>query len=120
EGRARDAEGPRRHLGTRRLEEVHGDLEALALVAEEPSRGDPRVVEHDGAGVRRAEAELVLLAPGRDARVAALDEECGDGAVHLREDDGQLGDAAVRDVDLLAVQDVLAPLAGRTRLDRRD
>ena len=71
-------------------------------------------------GVGRAEAELRLLPPRRDAGVARLDEKRGDRAVELREDDRQLGDAAVRDVALLAVEDVLVAVAAGGRLDSGD
>ena len=112
-----DADRRGRDLRARELEEVHRDLEAAAGLAEQPVGGDPRVLEQDGAGVRGAEAELSLLAAGRDAGVAGLDEEGGDGAVELGEDDGQIGDAAVRDVALLAVEDEVAAVPARGRLD---
>ena len=60
------------------------------------------------------------LRPVRDARIAGLEHERRHGAVELREDERELGDAAVRDVALLAVQDVLVALAARRRLDAGD
>ena len=55
-----------------------------------------------------------------DAGVARLDQEGRDRPVELREDDRQLGDAAVRDVALLAVEDVLVAVTACRRLDSGD
>jgi hypothetical protein len=107
-------------LRARAREEVESDLEALTLVAQETIRGDARVVEEHRAGVRGAEAELTLLSSRANTRIAAFEDERRDRAVELREHDRDLGDAAVRHVDLLAVQDVLVALAARRRADRRE
>ena len=117
---AGDADRRRGDLRPRALEEVHRDQEALAGLAEQAVGRDPRAVEQDRAGVRRAQAELALLAAGGDARVAALEQERGERAVELREQDGHVRDPAVRDVALLAVEDVLVALAAGGRGDRGD
>ncbi len=92
-----------------------------AVFAEEPVGRQPRPVQHDRAGVRRPQAELVLDAPGATLPGSpCLDEEGGRRAVELREDDGQLGDAAVRDVALLAVEDVRVAVPPGRRLDAGD
>ena len=61
-----------------------------------------------------------LLPPGAHAGVARLDEKGSDRTVELREDDRQLGDAAVRDVALLAVEDVLVAVPVGRGLDAGD
>ena len=74
-------------LRARGHEEVERDRESLPLLAEQPVGGDARAVDDDRAGVRGAQAELALLAAGVDAGVAALEQERGDLAVELREDE---------------------------------
>jgi hypothetical protein len=97
ERRAREADCRGSHLRPGMLEEVHRDQETLSLLAEQPVGRNTGAVEHDRAGVRGAQADLVLDATGEDAGVAGLEEEGGHGTVELREHDRQLGDAAVRD-----------------------
>ena len=118
EGRARNADGTRSHLRARRLEEVERDDESLSLLADEPIDRHARVVEDERARVRSAEPELPFLATGSGAWVVALDEERGHRPVELREHDRDLGDAAVRHVDLLAIQDVRVAVALRLGADR--
>ena len=65
------------------------------------------VVEHQRGRRRSVEAELVLVAAADHAH-AALDEERGELlAVDLREDGEQIGEAAVGDPHLLAVEQVV-------------
>src|SRR6266508_2676402 len=55
---------------------------------------------------------------GRDARIVALDQERRDLPVELREGDRDVGDAAVRDVDLLAAQQIVVSVPPRLRTHR--
>jgi hypothetical protein len=68
-------------------EEVHRDREAVAFLAEQAVGRDAGLVQQDRAGVRRAQAELRLLAARGDAGIAGLDQERGDRAVELRKDE---------------------------------
>ena len=108
----------RRDLRPRGLEEVQRDREALALLPQPPPRRDTRVLQHDRARVRGAQPELLLLASSGHAGIAFLEDERRHAAVDLGEDDGDGGDAAVRDVALLAVQDVVVALAHGSGADR--
>src|SRR5438876_1977108 len=107
EGGARDADRAGGHLRPRGLEEVERDLEALPLAPHEPVGRDPRVVEQQRSRVRRPQSQLAFFATGLDARILALDEEGRDFAIELREDEGDVGDATVRDVHLLSLEDVV-------------
>ena len=78
------------------------------------------VFEHHGARVRRARSELALLAAREHARVVALDDERSHRTAELREHDRDVRDPAVRDVDLLAVQDVVVAVASGLGTDRRE
>ena len=80
EGGAGDPHRGRGNLPARVQEEVHRDREPLALLTEQPVGRYARVVEQDRAGVGGAEAELRLLAAGRHARIARLEQERADGA----------------------------------------
>ena len=105
-------------MRTRRLEEVERDLEALSLLADQAVGRNARFVEDERACVGGAEPELALLAAGLHARVLPFDEEGADRAVELREHHGHVGDAAVRDVDLLPAQGVRVSVAARLSTDR--
>src|SRR3954452_11224165 len=81
------------------------------------------VLEDDLAGVRRAAAQLVELAQQRQARRALRHHEDALPAVpgvgiDSRDDDVDVGDAAVADEDLLAVDDPVAAVLAGARLDR--
>ena len=74
------------------------------------------VLEDELGRVRRAHAELVLLLSRAEARRPPLDHEGGDallarGAIGHRHDHRGVGDAAVGDEVLRAVQDPVAPVA---------
>src|SRR6185503_18590806 len=139
--RARDADRARAHERARDLERgqraggaaalpAAGALQlALELVeaAEQVIHGHAHVLEHDLGGLRGADAELVFLLAHGQAGRALLDHERGLAAVAERrvdgrDDDVDVGDAAVGDEDLGAVQDplvALAPRGGAQRLDVR-
>jgi hypothetical protein len=101
------------------VEDRHRDLEALALLAEQVLGGDAHVGEADRGGRGRADAHLVLVRPMANAFPGRLDDERGNLAarpVGAGEHGIQVGDAAVGDPDLLAVQDPAAvglPACGR-------
>ncbi len=94
--------------------------EALAGLADQVRGGNAAVLERQLGGVGGAHAELVLLAPGAEALRAALDHDRGDallagGAIGHRQHHRGVGDAAVRDEVLGAVQHevVAVPHGGR-------
>ena len=75
--------------------------------------GQAHVVEQQLGGDRGAQAELLVDVLGGEALGALGDEEAADALVGLRPDDGDVGDRAVGDPHLLAVQDpVVAVAAG--------
>ena len=105
-----------------------GALElALELLhaAEQVLERDPAVLEHDLGGVRGADADLRLLLALAQARGALLDHERGLAAVaelgrDVGDDDVDVGDPAVGDEDLGAVEDPLVAVALRGRAQALD
>ena len=69
------------------------------------------VVEEERGGDGRAQRELALDLGRREAARALLDEEAADAVVGLRPHDGDVGDRAVRDPHLRAVDDPVAAVA---------
>ena len=87
------------------VEDVEGDLVALADLAEHVLDRHLRALEDDLGGGGALDAELLLLRADRDARGGPLDEERGEVlAVDLGEDGEEVGEAAVRDELLRAVR----------------
>ena len=87
-------------------------LVQLLLAAQQVLHRHAHVVQHHLGGVRGADADLVLLLALRVALAVLLDDERGLAAVaelgvHGGHDHGHVGDAAVGDEDLGAVQDPL-------------
>ena len=78
-----------------------------------PSRfaaGILQSVQHQRAGRRAANSQLVLLGAHGQPRRVALDQKCGElFAVDLGKDGVEAGDAAVGDPHLLAVERVVLP-----------
>ena len=68
--------------------------------------GDEHVLQGEGSGVRDADAVLVLCLAGRKALCALFDDEEGESAGRFGEDGVQVGDAAVGDELLVAVEPV--------------
>jgi hypothetical protein len=120
EGRPGDTDGARCHLRAGGLEEVERDLEALALLAEEPIPWNAGIAQEDGARVGGAQPDLAFGASGGDPCVVPLDDESRDLSVELGEDDRDVRIAAVRDVDLLPVQDVRVPVVASLGADRSE
>lgn len=83
----------------------------MPFLPEQSVLRNARVVENHRAGVGGTQAELVLLSPRQHTGVVLLDDERRDGAVELRKDDGDPGDAAVRDVALLSRENELVAIA---------
>ena len=103
------AQGRRRQLEAADVEDVEGDLVALAGLAEQGVGGHDDAVEHHRAGGAALDAHLVLLgADGQPGRLA-LNQEGGDAAVlQLGVEREQVGEARVGDELLGAVQAVAA------------
>jgi len=109
--------------GARTVEGHHRDLEALVLLADEVVGRDLDVVEHDGGGVRRPLAHLVLVLVDDHAGVAR-DDEARDPAVAgllvgLGVDRVPVRVLAVRDEALGAVDHPLVALAHGGRFHAR-
>jgi hypothetical protein len=108
---APDGEGPQ--LEPPHVEDVERDLVALADLSEHVLHRDLRVLEDERRGRAAADAELVLLAPLGEAGRAALDDQGRElVAVDLEEDDIHVGEAAVRDPHLSAVDHVMLAVRG--------
>src|SRR5207247_1271248 len=100
---AADAAGPERRAP--RVENLDGDLEAVAALAEDVERGHPNVLELDRNRGRALEPELAFLLARRDAAEVLRHGERRDPAMlvgglepHVPgEDREELGEAAVGD-----------------------
>src|SRR5664280_554239 len=106
------------------VEGVHGDLKALALLANTVRGRNTYVVEHDLAGRRRAKSHLVLVLGELDAPVL-LDEEARDAVtarlgVGTGEDRVGVRDASVGDPVLRTVEYVVVAVANRARVHPSD
>ena len=110
------------HAEPAAVQDLHGDLEAVADVAEHVLHRDGHVVEVDLGRVGRLDAHLLLRRAARQAAERALHDERGHlvlRGVRLRVGDGRLGehgehlgDPAVRDPDLGAVEHVVLAVGG--------
>ena len=109
--------------GAAGVQDAHGHLEALADLAEHVVAGDAHVVEPHGGGRAGADAHLVFVGAGGDAGHVAGDDEGGQRRLALRavgglgEDGEEVGDAAVGDPELLAVEDPVVAVAARGGVD---
>jgi hypothetical protein len=119
ERRACHAHGSGCNLRARSLEEVERDLEALTFISKTSLHWNACVLHDDRAGVGCAQTDFPLGAACRDGQVAALEDERGDLVVELREHERHVGLAAVRHVNLLAVQDVAVAVPARRCADGR-
>ena len=111
--------------GSREVERLHRDLEALALLADAVLGRNDDVGQRERGRVRRALAHLVEVLLDLDARRVHRDDERRDAAmalarIGLREDDRPGRVAGVRDERLRAVQDVLVATPLGRRLHPRD
>ncbi len=110
---ARAAGAGRAELEAADVEDVEGDVVALAGLAQQIFDGHLAIGEDERAGGGAADAELVLLRADGEAGSAALDEEGGEFfAVDFGEDGEEVGETGVGDPHLLAVQDVVAAVGG--------
>ena len=106
--------------GSREVQRLHGDLEAIALLADAVLDWNDDIGEREGRRVGRALTHLVEVLLDLDARRIHRDDEGRDSAVtlgriRLCEDDGPRRPTGVGDEGLGAVEDVLvaAPLGRR-------
>mmetsp|Transcript_34394 Transcript_34394/g.106254 ORF Transcript_34394/g.106254 Transcript_34394/m.106254 type:complete len:422 (-) Transcript_34394:21-1286(-) len=102
------------------VEGLHGDLEAVADLAEHVLLRHDDVVELDAAGVAAALAHVDLLLAAGDARRVAVDDEADEAALALGKHEEPVGDATVGDPHLGAVDDPLVALLLGGRLEARD
>src|SRR5262249_27034306 len=105
------------------VENVEGNLMALAYFAQDVLDRHLRILKIDRAGRRSVEPHLVLLRGNRYAGKRPLHDEPGElVAIHLRKNDEDVGKAGVSDPHLLTVQDVVlairAQLCGSLRRER--
>ena len=105
---------------TAAVQRLHGDLEALALLAQHTVLGDDAVLENQVAGGAAADTHLLLMLALSEAGVGLFHDEGGDllhgtatlvgGLAGDGDDDEGIGHVAVGDEALGAVEDVV--LAG--------
>ena len=118
--RARAAAAHAAELEAAEIEDVERDLVALADLAEHVFRRHLHVLEDHGGRRRTMQAHLVLFLAARDAAERPLDDERGELlAVDLGKDDEDVGEAAVGDPHLLAVQHEAAVRLPRRRASWR-
>ncbi len=111
EARPGQADRARRDGVAAVVDSAHGDLEALALLADAVLQRHAHVVEVDLAGIAGVDAELALDRARGQTGHAPLDDERADATVFLRpvergEDQEVVGDVGQADPDLGAVEDV--------------
>ena len=93
------------------VEHVERDVMALAGHAQQVLRRHLAVVEHQRAGRRAANAQLVLLGSHLETGVGRAPQECGElHAVDLGKNRVQVGEPAVGDPHLFAVEQVVASI----------
>ena len=119
-GALAQAQSLRSDTDTAAVQSLHGDLEALALLAQHTILGDHAILEDQVAGRAAANAHLLLVLALREALIGFLHDESGDllhGAAALigglagdGDDDEGIRHVAVGDEALAAVEDVV--LAG--------
>ena len=89
---------------------------SLADLAEDVLHRHLRVLEDQGRGRAAAQPQLVLFAAGGEAHRSALDDQGGElVSVHLEEDHVDVGEAAVGDPHLPAVDDVVPAVLAQAR-----
>jgi hypothetical protein len=108
----------------RAVEDLHSDLEPVALLAHEVRRRNAAVVEEQLAGGRALDPHLRFDAPDLETGGVPLDHEARDPRVaclgiRLGEDRVEAGHASVRDKPLRPVEDVVVPLAAGLGSHRR-
>ena len=112
---ASDSDGSDGDGGTSVIEGSHGNLEAIALLAEAVLLGDHDVLKGEATGVRAALAEVDLLPADGQTLGVGLDDESGHSLVArsrvgLGQNKEPVGLARVGDPHLGAVEDVLVAL----------
>ena len=108
------------------VERAHRDIEAVALLAEPVRLGHADLVEGELGGRAAAQAHLVLDPRHGEAVGRDLDDERAEAAmpgrfgIGDREDDDEVGDRAVADEPLRAIDDVVVAVADGARASGRD
>ena len=77
-GALAQAQSLRSDTDTAAVQSLHGDLEALALLAQHTILGDHAVLEDQVAGGAAADAHLLLVLALREAGIGLLHDESGD------------------------------------------
>ncbi len=113
-----DAHAQAGHQGALQIEPAHDDLDAFVFLAHQVGCRHAAVVEHQLAGLAAAKAHLDELLRHLEAGEILLDDEGRDAlGAKLRRglgvDQQHVGDRAVGDVDLGAVEDVVVALTVR-------
>ena len=116
-----NAESLSGNADTAAVERVHGNLEALALFAEQILLRNDAVLENQLSRGGTADAHLLFLGADAEAREILLHNESGDsartlGLVGHGKNDVGVSLAAVRDEDLAAVEDIVVALQNSLRL----
>ena len=113
---ARAANAGDAKLEAANVEHIESDVVALAGLAKQVGDGDFAIRKDQRAGGGAVNAQLVLFRADSEAGGVALDKEGGElfSPSHLGEDGVEVGDAAVGDPHLLAVEHVVGAV-GRKR-----
>jgi hypothetical protein len=97
------------------VQRVESDLVSLADFAEQILDRRSHIGKDQRRGARTLDTHLVLFSAGRQARLSLDDEGAELVAVDLRKHDEDVGEAAVGDPHLLAVENVLRAVVAQTR-----
>src|SRR5262245_12446572 len=110
------ADAARAEFEAAEVENVERDQVPFADLAQEPVFRDFAVLQQQRRSRGAALAQLVLFGSGSDAGVVVFDDEAGEFfAVDFGEDDVDVGERAVRDPHLLAVQNPVRPFRVESR-----
>src|SRR5215510_5655448 len=111
------ADAPGAEFEAAEVENVERDQVALADLAQEPVFRDFAVLQQQRRSRGAALAQLMLLSAGSDAGVVVFDDEAGEFfAVDFGEDDVDVGEGAVGNPHLLAVQNPMRPFRIESRV----
>src|ERR1039458_4784117 len=113
---ARPPHTSRTQLEAPDVQNVKRDMVPLANLAQQVLHRHLAIGQNQGAGGRAADAQLMLFGANRETRRLAFDQEGRKLlAIHLGEYREQIGEAAVGDPHLLAVEDVVLPVGRKHR-----
>src|ERR1019366_5944977 len=110
-----DADAPAPHRHPALVERVHGDGESLPFLAEPGRDRDPHPGKEDlGRGLTaqpQLAVDLAALEPRRAGRHQERGDALGTRPAGPGEEEADVGPGAVRDEDLLAIDDVVVTVA---------